>query len=234
MKRPEYVAAAVSACRLAAGGEAVPQELAQDLEAVFSRSGFTQGYLTGALGRGMFGTRRKEDVTAATEQVFSKLRGLYRRELPRVPVDLTLEEQGGEGVLIATDREGRQARAAAPLGDPGLLPCPGALPPAAGKDGGTPFYPGRSPCRKRGCAWGWGPSTACAARFWRTCWSSAPGGRPFPWRGSFPLPGPGRGLPGTGCLRGPASARSLKCRSRPRPAGSCAALGDQPGTLWTG
>ena len=43
MKRPEYVAAAVSACRLAAGGEAVPQELAQDLEAVFSRSGLYPG-----------------------------------------------------------------------------------------------------------------------------------------------------------------------------------------------
>ena len=39
MKRPEYVAAAVSACRLAADGEPVPPELLEKLEAVFSRCG---------------------------------------------------------------------------------------------------------------------------------------------------------------------------------------------------
>ena len=38
MKRPEYVAAAVSACRRAAQGEAVPPQLLEDLQAVFSRS----------------------------------------------------------------------------------------------------------------------------------------------------------------------------------------------------
>ncbi|MCI8395471.1 MAG: U32 family peptidase, partial [Acutalibacter sp.] len=37
MKRPEYVAAAVSACRRAADGEEIPPELLQNLEAVFSR-----------------------------------------------------------------------------------------------------------------------------------------------------------------------------------------------------
>ena len=42
MKRPEYVAAAVSACRQAAGGEQVPEKLLEDLRAVFSRSGFTK------------------------------------------------------------------------------------------------------------------------------------------------------------------------------------------------
>lgn len=76
MKRPEYVAAAVTACRAALdGGE-------PDLDAlrsVFSRSGFTDGYLTGKLGRDMFGYRTKEDVTAA-ETVLPKLRETYRRE----------------------------------------------------------------------------------------------------------------------------------------------------------
>ena len=47
MKRPEYVAAAVSACRHAADGEEVPPSLNESLRAVFSRSGFTQGYLEG-------------------------------------------------------------------------------------------------------------------------------------------------------------------------------------------
>ena len=59
MKRPEYVAAAVSACRHAADGEPVPPALLEDLSAVFSRSGFTDGYLSARRGRGMFGIRTK-------------------------------------------------------------------------------------------------------------------------------------------------------------------------------
>ncbi len=71
MKRPEYVAAAVTACRAALQNE--PYDL-HELQAVFSRSGFTDGYYTG-IRRDMFGTRRKEDVTAAQDV----LRGLRER-----------------------------------------------------------------------------------------------------------------------------------------------------------
>src|SRR5699024_7055492 len=131
MKRPEYVAAAVSACRRAADGEEVPQALLDQLEAVFSRSGFTQGYLTGARGRAgftqgylagergraMFGGRRKEDVTQATEKVFASLRGLYRGENQRVSVFLDLKVQGEALLLTARDGEGRQAVSTAPLGE---------------------------------------------------------------------------------------------------------------------
>ncbi len=63
MKRAEYVAAAVTACRQARDGE--PYDI-DTLRAVFSRSGFTDGYLTGRIGPDMFGYRTKEDVTAAT------------------------------------------------------------------------------------------------------------------------------------------------------------------------
>ena len=59
MKRPEYVAAAVTACRAAREGR--EPDLAS-LEAVFSRSGFTDGYLTGKRDLSMFGRRTKEDV----------------------------------------------------------------------------------------------------------------------------------------------------------------------------
>ena len=139
MKRPEYVAAAVSACRRAADGEQVPQALLDQLEAVFSRSGFTQGYLTGERGVSMFGVRRKEDVTQATEKVFASLRGLYRGENPRVSVFLDLQCRDGQLVLTARDREGRQAVSAAPAGER-LSPlsqerCVQQL----GKTGGTPF-----------------------------------------------------------------------------------------------
>ena len=66
MKRPEYVAAAVTACKKSLAGESAA-EYEHTLGAIFSRSGFTSGYYNGALGRDMFGVRRKEDVTAAKD-----------------------------------------------------------------------------------------------------------------------------------------------------------------------
>ncbi|MBQ8922731.1 MAG: U32 family peptidase [Oscillospiraceae bacterium] len=74
MKRPEYVAAAVTACRDALDGR--PPAL-DTLRAVFSRSGFTDGYFTGSRAD-MFGTRQKEDVTAA-QTVLAPLRESYRK-----------------------------------------------------------------------------------------------------------------------------------------------------------
>lgn len=74
MKRPEYVAAAVSAYRAALDGRE-PDRGA--LRAVFSRSGFTDGYFTGRRA-GMFGTRRREDVIAA-QDVLQPLRALYQK-----------------------------------------------------------------------------------------------------------------------------------------------------------
>ena len=84
MKRPEYVAAATTACRQALAGE--PYD-AEALRAVFARSGFTDGYLTGKRGAEMFGTRTKDDVTDAGD-VLKPLAALYRNEMPLVPVDL--------------------------------------------------------------------------------------------------------------------------------------------------
>lgn len=74
MKRPEYVAAAVSACRSALDGQ---QPDLDTLRAVFSRSGFTDGYFTG-IRREMFGTRRKEDVVSA-QDVFGELQLRYQK-----------------------------------------------------------------------------------------------------------------------------------------------------------
>ena len=140
MKRPEYVAAAVSACRHAVDQGAIPAQLAQDLEAVFSRSGFTKGYLTGKRGAAMFGVRRKEDVTQATEKVFAQLRGLYRGERQNVPITLELGEEGDRAVLLARDREGREARASAPLEAAGRPPLPRErCLQQLHKTGGTPF-----------------------------------------------------------------------------------------------
>ena len=53
MKRPEYVAAAVTACRQMLDTGTCDGELAQNLQSVFSRSGFTSGYYDAKRGRSM-------------------------------------------------------------------------------------------------------------------------------------------------------------------------------------
>ncbi|MGN0674296.1 MAG: DUF3656 domain-containing protein, partial [Oscillospiraceae bacterium] len=92
MKRAEYVAAAVTACRVALDGKKPDLET---LRAVFSRSGFTDGYLTGKTGAGMFGYRRKEDVVSA-EAVLPSLRELYRKETKAAEADFAVYIKSGE------------------------------------------------------------------------------------------------------------------------------------------
>lgn len=99
MKRPEYVAAATAACRLALEGK--PYD-AESLRAVFSRNGFTDGYLTGERTADMFGYRTKEDVTNA-DGVLKSLAALYRNETPLVPVDMQFSVQADAVRLIAGD-----------------------------------------------------------------------------------------------------------------------------------
>ena len=100
MKRPEYVAAAVSACRHAADGEKAPEALLEDLNAVFSRSGFTDGYLSAKRGRDMFGIRTKEDVETASSAVFASLHELYKNEMQRVPVTFSAGIFTGENPSV--------------------------------------------------------------------------------------------------------------------------------------
>ena len=100
MKRPEYVAAAVSACRASRDGMDYDN---QTLQAVFSRSGFTDGYLAGKRDREMFGYRTREDVTGA-EGVLKKLAGLYHKENPLIPLDMSFSLTSGETRLIVTDK----------------------------------------------------------------------------------------------------------------------------------
>jgi putative protease len=99
MKRPEYVAAAVTACRAARAGEPYDGE---SLRAVFSRSGFTDGYLTGHVDGDMFGYRTREDVTGA-ESVLQTLAGLYHKERPLVPVDMNFIMSTDSVTLTVTD-----------------------------------------------------------------------------------------------------------------------------------
>lgn len=92
MKRAEYVAAAVTACREALNGHPYDREI---LQAAFSRGGFTDGYLTAKRGLSMFGIRGMEDAQAS-RQAQAALSTLYRNERPSVPVDMALTLHNGE------------------------------------------------------------------------------------------------------------------------------------------
>ena len=106
MKRPEYVAAAVTAVRSELSGESFDKSL---LESVFSRSGFTDGYYTGKTGADMFGFRRKEDVDASADAL-PALHELYRREFKRSKVGISVKMIEGKPVsLKLTDEDGVSA-----------------------------------------------------------------------------------------------------------------------------
>ena len=92
MKRPEYVAAAVTAYRQALAG-GTPD--IGTLKSVFSRSGFTDGYASGRRTPDMFGTRTKDDVIAASA-VLPKLKNLYKDEYKSVAVDMRFRAAAGE------------------------------------------------------------------------------------------------------------------------------------------
>lgn len=84
MKRPEYVAAAVTAIRAALDGKKPDMET---LRAVFSRSGFTDGYFAGIRNGKMFGTRTHEDVLLA-QNALPPLKRLYDKPKPCIAVDI--------------------------------------------------------------------------------------------------------------------------------------------------
>ncbi len=145
LKRPEYVAAAVTACLRAREGETPDMET---LERVFSRSGFTSGYYTGQRDERMFGVRTGEDAERS-RAVLSGLRDSYRREYPRIPVDLYLTCQTDRPVTLSAVCEGARAECVGPLPVPAEktpLTAPDAEK-ALGKLGGTPFWARRVECR---------------------------------------------------------------------------------------
>lgn len=101
MKRPEYVCATVKACKDAIDGN-LSAETKNDLQSLFSRSGFTDGYYQGKLGKDMFGFREKENVQSATKDLLSKYSAMYNKEIPRFPIEFRfLGEIGKNAVLYA-------------------------------------------------------------------------------------------------------------------------------------
>lgn len=141
MKRPEYIAAATKVYSAAARGETVDPATLDALMRVFSRTGFTDGYYTRRLGGDMFGTRRKEDVTAAAG-VLGGLARLYDKEKPLIPVTMVFTANTDACTLTVTDENNRCVQVTADGAETAInRPLdPARVKEQLDKTGGTPFY----------------------------------------------------------------------------------------------
>ena len=138
MKRPEYVAAAVTAVKCALDGKEPDMK---QLESIFSRDGFTDGYLTGKRNVFMYGRRKKEDAQAS-QSVMGELASLYRAERQSVnitaevsvhenkPITLTVND-GVNFVTVESDHPQKAINRAITSDD---------VYKAISKTGGTPFF----------------------------------------------------------------------------------------------
>ena len=136
MRRAEYVASAVDACRKALRGEPYDEEA---LERMFSRAGFTDGYLTGKRTLAMFGHRREEDVAA--EKEYAQMRALYRGECHRVGVDMRFSADAAGSRLAVSDGENAVEIAdAAPEAARTAPTTASRVRESLGKTGDTPFF----------------------------------------------------------------------------------------------
>ena len=118
MKRPEYVAivTGIYSRALKEGREPTREEL-QQLEQVFSRQGFTDGYYMDQKGPQMFGTRQEEN---APKELYAQARSTYENgENRKEPVRIYAMIQSGEPVQVAVqDKEGHVVRVEGPTPEP--------------------------------------------------------------------------------------------------------------------
>lgn len=144
MKRPEYVSSATRACKEMRDLGFVCDETKLRLESVFSRTGFTSGYITGKRTGEMFGYRRKEDVVSAGKKLLASIRNTYKDEAQRVgvtfnfsaslscPPELTVSD-GENTVTLTADFTAEQAQNVATTED--------KISALLSKCGSTPYYP---------------------------------------------------------------------------------------------
>lgn len=101
MKRPEYAAISADSAKKAVLGEDYDRGL---LEKVFSRSGFTDGYLHSRLGKDMFGRRTAED-SAAAAKALPKIRENFRKEYKRARISFSVSVKNGEPLRVSAHDE---------------------------------------------------------------------------------------------------------------------------------
>ena len=140
MKRPEYVSAAVTAVKKAIEGNYSPSE-EFTLRSVFSRNGFTDGYLMNKMGKAMFGTRQKEDVVSA-QNVLKEISHNYDNENPLVPIDITFECKEGKPCILTANALGKTVTITGDVPEKALNKpmTEDSLSDRLSKLGGTQFY----------------------------------------------------------------------------------------------
>lgn len=106
MKRPEYVASAVGAVYNKLNNQE-NQEVKDNLRAVFSRSGFTNGYFEAKRGVEMFGTRQKQDVVSAQQSLLNKIALSYDKETPLIAIDFYLTIVKDEKISLSATAMGK-------------------------------------------------------------------------------------------------------------------------------
>ena len=141
MKRPEYVSAAVSAVKKAIDGKYTPYDEFM-LRSVFSRSGFTDGYLNAKLGKNMFGTRQKEDVVSASNSVLKEIAKNYEKEVPLLPVNIDFVCKNGENEVLKMTSGDKSVNVVGDVPEKAINKPMTAesLTERLGKLGGTQFY----------------------------------------------------------------------------------------------
>ena len=141
MKRAEYVAITTKIYKDAVLGRPVTAAQLTELNKVFSRQGFTDGYFTNQKGPHMFGTRQEE---AQDRALFARARATYENaETQRVPVHLAASFRYGlPASLTATDAQGNWAQAQGPVPEQAISRplMPQDVVSRLNKTGGTPYY----------------------------------------------------------------------------------------------
>ncbi len=105
MKRPEYVAAVTDVYRKALDQGKVSRPMMETLLTAFNRQGFTDGYYTGRLGKGMFGIREDKAEDAAWLRLARQSYEAAENPLVGVKFHAVVAENGSS--LTVTDPEGR-------------------------------------------------------------------------------------------------------------------------------
>jgi len=138
MKRPEYAYIASKTYKKALLGENFTDELRM-LKGIFSRSGFTDGYISGKRDGNMFGYRKKEDVEAASRAIkeIGKIEESFK-----IPVTANVEIKKNEKIKLTFSSKGKivSVYSDAIVNEKTYLPSNDRIESALKKTGGTPFF----------------------------------------------------------------------------------------------
>lgn len=108
LKSPEYVGSVCRAFAAAKAGESITDDEVRRLEYIFSRDGFTDGYITADLGPQMFGTKTKtayEDYKDAISEVVKTFKEGYELKKRALSFHLKMRENYCRLQVICEDFE---------------------------------------------------------------------------------------------------------------------------------